>query len=85
MRYRIEMKKSHKIILSVAAFCLLGLCVWLGCRAFMRPAAAERRVPPSHVQARDAYAHFCCLREEPRTHGGDRYSLRDVRGRRPTI
>ena len=45
------MKKSHKIILSVAAICLLGVCVWLGCRAFMRSDASERSVPLSQMQA----------------------------------
>ena len=45
------MKKSHKIILSVAAICLLGVCVWLGCRAFMRSYASERSVPLNQIQA----------------------------------
>ena len=39
---------------------------------------------PAAVQERDADAHSRRLCEELRSHGGDRYSRRDARGRRPT-
>lgn len=38
---------------------------------------------PAAAQDGDADAHSRRLCEELRTHGGDRYSLRDARGRRP--
>ena len=47
------MKKSHKIILSVAAICLLGVCVWLGCRAFCDISLAryDMRLAPHDIFA----------------------------------